>query len=106
MQFAIICHGGLTLSSWVLIRAAGLADGLWQAKAGPVVIATISLPGTWRGKDYSDYELQTERFFPKFFILRDSVAGGARASPPVGRDRRATEPRFRRLAPKFAENRK
>jgi hypothetical protein len=58
-----------------LIRAACLVDCCEQPQAGPILIATISLPGDWRGKHYSDSDFQTERFFLKSSIAHDLFAG-------------------------------
>jgi len=66
MQFAIICHWASLSSMFWLARR--VAKG--SAAGRPLLIATISPPGDWRGKDYSDYDFGTERFLLKFCIWR------------------------------------
>jgi hypothetical protein len=51
--------------------------GCKRREAGPVLIATIALPEDRRGKDYCDYDFQTERFFLKSSISHDLIAGDA-----------------------------
>jgi hypothetical protein len=45
--------------------------GCKRQEAGPVFITTIALPEDRRGKDYCDYDFQTERFFLKSSISHD-----------------------------------
>jgi hypothetical protein len=80
MQFAIICHW-VSLSCRCFGADGSLSHPL-QAQARFLLAATISPSGNWRGKDYSDYDFQTERFFPGSRLRRCNrrcrpvVAGG------------------------------
>jgi hypothetical protein len=49
-------------------------------KTGSVLIATIALLAALCGKDYCDYDFQTERFFLKSFISQDRFACNGFAS--------------------------